>query len=38
VAFDMEPILAEVRGLVRRQRDRGRDLQRWAARMEEIVP
>jgi cytosine/adenosine deaminase-related metal-dependent hydrolase len=38
VAFDMEPILAEVRGLVRRQRDRGHDLQRWAARMEEIVP
>lgn len=38
VAFDMEPILAEVRGLVRRQRDRGRDLQRWAVRMEGIVP
>src|ERR1700692_4170606 len=38
VAFDMETILAEVRGLVRRQRDRGHDLQRWAARMEEIVP
>jgi 5-methylthioadenosine/S-adenosylhomocysteine deaminase len=38
VAFDMEPILAEVRGLVQRQRDRSRDLQRWAARVEEMVP
>jgi cytosine/adenosine deaminase-related metal-dependent hydrolase len=38
VAFDMQPILDEVRGLVRRQRDRGRDLQAWAARMEELVP
>jgi 5-methylthioadenosine/S-adenosylhomocysteine deaminase len=38
VAFDMEPILAEVRGLVQRQRDRGPGLQKWAARMEEIVP
>jgi cytosine/adenosine deaminase-related metal-dependent hydrolase len=38
VAFDMQPILAEVRGLVRRQQDRGRNLQGWAARMEELVP
>jgi cytosine/adenosine deaminase-related metal-dependent hydrolase len=38
VAFDMAPILAEVRDLVRRQRDRGRNLQHWAARMEELVP
>jgi cytosine/adenosine deaminase-related metal-dependent hydrolase len=38
VAFDMEPILAEVRGLVQRQRNRAPDLQRWAARMEELVP
>lgn len=38
VAFDMEPILDEVRGLVRRQRDRAPVLQQWAARMEELVP
>jgi 5-methylthioadenosine/S-adenosylhomocysteine deaminase len=38
VAFDMQPILDEVRGLVRRQRDRSGDIQRWAARMEELVP
>jgi hypothetical protein len=38
VAFDMAPILAEVRGLVRRQRNRDPDLQDWAARIEEIVP
>jgi hypothetical protein len=38
VAFDMDPILAEVRGIVQRQRNRAPDLQRWAARMEEIVP
>jgi cytosine/adenosine deaminase-related metal-dependent hydrolase len=38
VAFDMQPILSEVRSLVQRQRDRSRDLQRWAARMEELVP
>jgi 5-methylthioadenosine/S-adenosylhomocysteine deaminase len=38
VAFDMEPILAEVRGLVQRQRDRSSELQRWAAHMEEMVP
>ena len=38
VAFDMEPILAEVRGLVQRQRSRAPDLQKWAARMEEIAP
>ena len=38
VAFDTAPILAEVRDLVRRQRDRGRNLQSWAARMEELVP
>jgi 5-methylthioadenosine/S-adenosylhomocysteine deaminase len=38
VAFDMQPILAEVRGFVQRQRDRGHNLQQWAARMEELVP
>ncbi len=38
VAFDMEPILSEVRGLVRHQRDRNRDLHAWAARMEKLVP
>ncbi len=37
-AFDMQPVLDEVRGLVRRQRARNSDLQRWAARMEELVP
>lgn len=38
VAFDMQPILDEVRGLARRQRDRNRGLHEWAARMEELVP
>jgi cytosine/adenosine deaminase-related metal-dependent hydrolase len=38
VSFDMRPILDEVRGLVRHQRERNRDLQAWAARMEELVP
>jgi cytosine/adenosine deaminase-related metal-dependent hydrolase len=38
VAFDMQPILAEVRGLVRRLKDRNRGLQQWAARIEELVP
>lgn len=38
VAFDMEPILNEVRDLVRHQRERNRDLQAWAARIEELVP
>jgi len=38
VAFDMQPILDEVRGLVRHQRERDPNLQAWAARMEELVP
>ncbi len=38
VAFDMEPILSELRGLVRHQRDRNRDLYAWAARIEQLVP
>jgi cytosine/adenosine deaminase-related metal-dependent hydrolase len=38
VAFDMQPILDEVHGLVRHQRDRNAPLQAWAARMEELVP
>jgi hypothetical protein len=38
VAFDMQPILDEVRGLARRQRDRNRGLHEWAARMEKLVP
>ncbi len=38
VSFDPQPVLAEVRGLVRRQRDRNRNLQAWAARMEQLVP
>jgi 5-methylthioadenosine/S-adenosylhomocysteine deaminase len=38
VAFDMRPILDEVRGLVRTQRARAPTLQIWAARMEELVP
>jgi hypothetical protein len=37
-AFDMQPILAEVRDLVRHQRARNSGLQDWAARMEELVP
>jgi 5-methylthioadenosine/S-adenosylhomocysteine deaminase len=37
-AFDMQPILDEVRGLVRHQRERNHGLQAWAARMEELVP
>lgn len=37
-AFDMQPILDEVRGLVQRQRDRAPGLQHWAARMEQLVP
>ena len=37
-AFDMQPILSEVRDLVRRQRARNGPLQDWAARMEELVP
>lgn len=37
-AFDMQPILSEVRDLVRRQRGRNSALQDWAARMEELVP
>ena len=32
------PILDEVRGLVRHQRERNRGLHAWAARMEELVP
>ena len=38
VSFDPQPVLAEVRGLVQRQRDRNRNLQAWAARMEQLVP
>jgi 5-methylthioadenosine/S-adenosylhomocysteine deaminase len=38
VAFDMEPILNEVRDLVRHQRERNHDLQAWATRIEELVP
>jgi hypothetical protein len=38
VAFDMEPILDEVRDLVRHQRDRNDGLQAWATRMAEVVP
>jgi cytosine/adenosine deaminase-related metal-dependent hydrolase len=38
VAFDMQPILAETRGLVQRQRERSPGLQQWAARMEQLVP
>jgi 5-methylthioadenosine/S-adenosylhomocysteine deaminase len=38
VAFDMQPILSEVQDLVQRQRERNRDLQLWAKRMEELVP
>jgi 5-methylthioadenosine/S-adenosylhomocysteine deaminase len=37
-AFDMQPILAEVRDLVKKQRARNSGLQGWAARMEELVP
>ncbi|AMN41120.1 amidohydrolase family protein [Rhodoplanes sp. Z2-YC6860] len=37
-AFDMQPVLDEVRDLVRRQRARNSGLQGWAARMEELVP
>ena len=38
VAFDMEPILSEVRDLVRHQRDRNNGLQAWATRIAELVP
>jgi cytosine/adenosine deaminase-related metal-dependent hydrolase len=37
-AFDMQPILAEVRDLVQNQRARNSGLQGWAVRMEELVP
>ncbi|MGA7327076.1 MAG: amidohydrolase [Rhodomicrobium sp.] len=37
VAFDIEPILAEVRELVPRLRERNRGLQDWAARLERLV-
>jgi cytosine/adenosine deaminase-related metal-dependent hydrolase len=38
VAFDMQPILDEVRGLVRRHRSRNRDLQNWVAHIEAALP
>jgi 5-methylthioadenosine/S-adenosylhomocysteine deaminase len=38
VAFDMQPILGEVRDLVRHQRERNRDLHAWASQMENLVP